>query len=211
VDTTGESAGALALVVVVAATLLGLVGLAFVQAATARALAELDAGRRIGAVQAYRLALTRAGPLLRGLSLAVVAWVVLDATGFLLPVAIWLVVRWTLLAQVVELERCSGIGGLRRSAALVRGRWFRVASLVAAGAVITIAVGPLLGALLIFAVPGAPLSVLDLVAGVVYALAMPFVALTTTYVYADALARVATAPSESRTLPAEVELGRAAT
>jgi hypothetical protein len=182
--------------------------MAFVQAATARALAELDAGARIGSLHAYRLALTRAGPLLGGLSVAVVAWVLLDATGFLLPVAIWLVVRWTLLAQVVELEGCSGIGGLRRSFALVRGRWFRVASLVAAGAVITIAVGPLLGALLIVAVPGAPLSLLDLVAGVVYALAMPFDALTTTYVYADARARIASAPSESRTLPAEVELGR---
>ena len=78
--------------------------------------------------------------------------------------------------------------GLRRSSALVRGRWLRVASLVGAGAVLALVIGPLLGAILIF-LTNAPLPLLNTVAGVVYALAMPFVALTTSYVYFDARVR----------------------
>jgi hypothetical protein len=205
VDTTGEAAGVLVLLVTVIGTMFSLLGFALVQAATACALVELDAGRRIGAVRAYRLALARRRPLLGGLGIAVLAWVLLDATLVLVPVAIWLAVYSMLLAQCVVLERRSGIGGLRRSFELVRGRWFRVASLVGVGAVVTIAAGPLLGALLIF-VTDAPLALLNVVAGVVYALAMPFVALTTTYVYLDARVKVALAPRGEALLPAEIEL-----
>jgi hypothetical protein len=52
---------------------------------------------------------------------------------------VWLAVRWALLAQVVELESCSALDGLRRSAELVRGRWLRVASLVGVSAVLALA------------------------------------------------------------------------
>ena len=48
---------------------------------------------------------------------------------------------------------------------------------------------------------------LNVVAGVVYALAMPFVALTTTYVYLDARVRVELEPGDRRAeLPPEVDL-----
>jgi hypothetical protein len=208
IDTAGESAGALVLLVTAIGVAFALLGFVLVQAAMACALVELDAGRPVSPVRAYRLALTRGRPLLGGLGLAVVVWVLLDATAILLPVAIWLAVRWMLLAQAVELEGCSATGGLRRSYQLVGGRWFRVASLTGIGAVVTIAAGPLLGALLIF-LTDAPLPLLNLVAGVVYALAMPFVALTTTYLYFDARVRVALAPPEEHTLPAEIEIGGA--
>jgi hypothetical protein len=47
---------------------------------------------------------------------------------------------------------------------------------------------------------------LDLVAGVVYALAMSFVALTTAYVYFDSRVREAVEPEHpSGPLPAEIE------
>jgi hypothetical protein len=55
-------------------------------------------------------------------------------------------------------------------------------------------------------VTDAPLALLNVVAGVVYALAMPFVALTTTYVYLDARVKVALAPRGEALLPAEIEL-----
>ena len=51
----------------------------------------------------------------------------------------------------------------------------------------------LLGALLIL-LTDASLPLLNIVAGVVYALAMPFVALATTYVYVDARVREELAP-----------------
>ena len=88
----------------------------------------------------------------------------------------------------------------------MRGRWLRVASLVAVSAVLALAVGPLLGALLIV-LTNAPLPLLNIVAGVVYAIAMPFVALVTSYVYFDARTRLELEPAdEPHELPAEIPL-----
>ena len=84
-------------------------------------LVEIDRGRSIGPVHAYRLALGKVGPLLGGLALAAAAWVALTATAVLIPVAIWLGVRWILLAQVVELEARSG-GGRPASERRARAR-----------------------------------------------------------------------------------------
>jgi hypothetical protein len=206
IDVTGESAGALVLLVVLVGVMLALLAFALVQAATVCGLAAIDQGRSIGPVDAYRLALRRLGPLLRGLAVAAGAWVALSATWFLIPVAVWLGVRWILLAQVVELEGEAGIASLRRSAELVRHRWLRIASLVGVGAVLALAAGPLVGALLIL-LTDAPLALLNIVAGIVYALAMPFVALTTAYAYFDARVRAELEPRTTpQELPAELEL-----
>jgi hypothetical protein len=205
VDTTGGSAGGLVLLVVAVGTTLALLGFALVQAATTCALVDLDAGRDVTAVGAYRRALERLRPLLGGLLLAVAAWAVLTLTAVLIPVAIWLAVRCMLLAQVVEVENQSAVGGLRRSYRLVRGRWLRVASLVGVGALLALAAGPLVGATLIV-LTDAPLALLNVVAGVVYALAMPFVALTTAYVYFDARVCEELEPAPPELLPPEVQL-----
>ena len=205
VDVTGEGAGWLALLSVTIGTTLALLGLTLVQAATARALVEVDAGRPIGPVEAYRLALPLR-PLLGGLGVAAGVWALLTATAALAPVAVWLVIRWSLLAQVAEIEERGGIASLRRSGQLVRGHWLRVASLVGVGAVLALGAGPLVGALLII-VTDAPFALLNVVAGIVYALAMPFVALTTSYVYFDVRARQELEPAvQLDELPAEIQL-----
>jgi hypothetical protein len=208
ISSTGESAGGSALVALIIATTLALLGLGLVQAATACALLELDAGRPITAVSAYSRALARTRPLLSAIGLFVLMWVVLTTTAFLIPVAIWLAVRWCLLAPIVELEELRGAPALHRSATLVRRRWWRTASLVGLSAAVSLGVGPLLGALLIFVVD-APLATLNIVAGVVYAAALPFVALVTAYVYFDARTRLELEPVELRELPAEIEISRA--
>ncbi len=203
---TGEMAGVAAFLALVIGTTLTLLALSFVMAATACALVELDEGRPIDATTAFRLAAARLRPLLGATALFVLVWVVLTATAVLIPVAVWLAIRWSLLAPVVELEGGTGRAALRRSARLVRGRWLRVAALVGVGAVVALAIGPLLGVLLIFAT-AAPLALLNIVAGLVYALALPFVALVASYVYFDARARHELehqeAPAE---LPAEYAL-----
>jgi hypothetical protein len=207
IDTTGDSAGALVLLVVAVGTTLTILGLALVQAATACALVEIDAGHPIGALRAYRIAFAKLRPLLGAVALAVAVWVVLSTTVVLLPLAVWLAIRWSLLAQVVELEGLPARAALRRSAELVRHRWLRVASLVGVGVVLALALGPFVGALLIL-LSDAPLPVLNVIAGIVYALTMPFVALTSAYVYFDVRTRLELEPAELTELPAEIQLAR---
>jgi hypothetical protein len=189
-------------------TVLTLVGLALVQAATARAVAEIDAGREIGVLSAYRLAADSTRPLLGALAFAVGVVTILSLSIFLIPIAAWLVVRWALMVPVAELEdRDSWRDVLRRSGSLVRHQWLKVGTLVVAAAALAIVAGPLLGALLLF-VPGTPIALVNLIAGLIYAVAMPFVGLTTTYVYYDTLVRERLAPRTAAParLPAEVKL-----
>jgi hypothetical protein len=205
---TGDLAGLFAYLALVVGATLTLLGLGLVMAATACALVELDAGRPVGPIRAYRLALRRIRPLLTAIAIFVAMWVVLTTTGFLIPVALWFAVRWTLLAPVVELEERTGREALRRSAELVRGRWLRVGSLVVLGGLLALVAGPLVGALLIF-VSNSSLAVLNLVAGVVYAVALPFVALVTCFAYFDARTRHELEPTEQPDeLPAEISLAR---
>ena len=158
------------------------------------------------ALGAYRLALRGIRPLLGSIAIFVVALVVLTTAIFLIPIALWLVVRWSLLAPVVELEDRRAYEALRRSGELVRGRWLRVGSLVGLGGLIALAAGPLIGALLIF-VSNSSLALLNLVAGIVYAVALPFVAIVTAYVYFDARTRLELEPRDVRAeLPAEISV-----
>ncbi len=207
---TGQGAGTFAIVALWIGMTLTLLGLALVQAAVACAMRELDAGRDVGPFAAYRFALVQIAPLLRTVGVFVVAWILLTATTFLIPVAIWLAVRWCLLAPAVELEERRGLSALHRSATLVRGHWIRVGSLVGLSAAVALAIGPLVGVALIFTT-SMPFALLNVVAGIVYTLAFPFVGLVTVYVYADARVREAVepAPDRRRELPAEAELGPA--
>jgi hypothetical protein len=203
---SGEGAGAWAFLSLVIGTTFALLGLGLVQAATACALVEIDASRPVGPWRAYRLALRRFRPLLGAIALFVLVWVVLSSTVFLIPVALWLAVRWCLVAPVVELEDRRPFVSLRRSAELVRRRWIRVGSLVGVSATLALLAGPLFGTILIFTTE-MPLALLNVVAGVVYALAMPFVALVTAYVYFDARARLELEPVERVSeLPQEISL-----
>jgi hypothetical protein len=202
---TGESAGGSAFLAVLVGTALALFGLAIVQAATSVALLELDAGRSLRPQAAYRRVRSRIPALLRGIALFVLVWVVLSSIPVLLPVAIVLAVRWCLLAPVAVVEGRGGLAALRRSGRLVATRWFRTGSLVGLSAAVALVSGPLLGALLIF-VADVPLAFLNVVAGVVYAVALPFVGLVTAYVYFDARARVELESGPPSELPAEIAL-----
>jgi hypothetical protein len=206
VDTTGESSSVIAYLVFLIGVSLALIGLSLVIAAVTCALVEIDAGRPIRAMSAYRIALRQLRPLIRAIAIFVGTWIALTSTVFLIPVAVWLAVRWSLLVQVSEIEERAALQTVRRSGRLVRGRWLRVASLVGVSAFIGLLVGPFLGALLII-LTSAPFALLNIVAGLVYVLALPFVALVTSYVYFDARARYELERTETRgDLPAEYEL-----
>jgi hypothetical protein len=184
----GEGGGIRVALAVGIGTVLTLLALGFVQAASARAIAEIDAGRGVSVLGAYGMALDSIRPLLGALVIAVTVVTVLWLSLFLIPIAIWLVVRWALLVPVAELEERSALEALQRSAELVRREWLKAGTLVAAAAFLAVVAGPLLGALLILLVD-APFELVNVVAGLVYAVAMPLVGITTTYVYYDTLVR----------------------
>ena len=108
IEAQGEGEGVLAFLVVALGTALTLFGIAFVMAATVRALAELDAGRPVTPLRAYRGALDSVRPMLAALLVAAVIVTILVSTIVLLPVA--LAPRDPLGADrpVTELENPSG-------------------------------------------------------------------------------------------------------
>jgi hypothetical protein len=206
VNVSGESAGGVVLFVTALGVSLALFGLALLQGATSCALVRIDAGEQIGPIEAYRLTLSKGRALFGSVSMAVVSGLALAATGFLIPVAAWLAVRWSFLAQTIMLEDTPALGSLRRSGRLVHHRWFRVAFLVGIGALLALLAGPFIGALLIL-VTEAPLALMNVLAGIVYALAMPFVALVTTFLYFDARVRQELpAEGDPDELPAEIAI-----
>ena len=77
---------------------------------------------------------------------------------------------------------------LRRSASLVRHRIIKTALLLATSILVAGALGPLLGTILIL-LTGAPFPLANIVAGVTYAVLMPYVGLTVAYLYFDARVR----------------------
>jgi hypothetical protein len=206
VEADGEAAGAFVLVVVAIGTALTLLGLGVMQAATALAMVELDEGRTVRPIRAYRMALQRLWPVLGAIVIAVVVVSVMIPFLFLIPVAIWLAVRWALVVPVVVLEGLGPLAAIRRSSRLVRGDWLKVGSLTIVSAGITLALGPLIGTALIV-LTSVPLGLLNLIAGVVYMLAMPFIALTTMYVYLDTrVGDELRPPPDPSQLPAQIEL-----
>jgi hypothetical protein len=200
----GEGGGDRAWIVLAVGTLLSLIGMSLVQASATRAMVEIDEGRKVGIVGAYRLAFGRARSLVTALAIAVPLVTLLTISVFLVPFALVLGTAWALIVPCAELEGRGGVGALRRSAALVRRSWFKVLTLVVGGAALVLVAGPVVGVLLLLGT-GASFSLVNLVAGVVYALFMPLVGVTTTYVYYDAVGRERLAVHEPshEVLPAE--------
>ena len=202
----GSDSGVAAFLALAIGTALTLLALGLVQAASARAIVEIDEGRPIGPIAAYRLAARSVRPLFGALLVAVVVVSLLVSSLFLLPLAIWVAGRWALIAPAIELEGLSAVGALRRSGVLTRRRWLKVASLIVAGAGLVLVAGPLVGVVLIV-VTDVPLGLVNVIAGAIYALAMPYVAIATTYVYVDArIAREQEADDAVAELPAQIRL-----
>jgi len=205
VETHGEGGGVRVGFAVWLGTVLVLTGFMLIQAATSRAMVEIDAERRVGPAAAFRMALDSLRPLAGALAIAVAVVSLLSVSVFLVPIAIWLVVRWALLVPVAELERHSALGTLRRSGQLVRLQWFKVGTLVVVATALALVAGPFVGALLIL-VADLPFAFVNVLAALLYAVAMPFVAITTTYVFFDSLTRERLEERAPAKLPAEVTL-----
>jgi hypothetical protein len=207
ITSDGEGAGFRAQLVLAVGVLLTLFGLSLVQAASASAMAKIDTGGAVSALSAFRTAARRIRPLLGALVLAVAIVSLLTFSVFLIPVAIVFATRWALLVPCAVLERNSGFGVLRRSGGLAGREWWKVLSLVVVSAILVIAAGPVLGGLLLLGT-SASFALVNTIAGLVYALLMPLVGITTTYVYYDAATReqLERDAPRLRELPAEVSV-----
>lgn len=180
-------------------------GLNVVQAATAVAIAELDRGGEITPRAAYRRALERLPALLLALFGAAIVITVLVLTGAGALIGAFLLVRWSFLPQMVML-RDRGERPLRASALLVRGHWWRTASIVLFVTVPALAIGPLIGTLMLL-LTSTSFNVINLVSAIVYMVTLPFAAIVTSYLYYDLLVRRELDESVSTddvVLPAEI-------
>ena len=214
-ESMGGSATLKTVAVVVAGVVLTLaspVTLALGQAATLVAARAIDEERPVGPLRAYGGALRRAVPLLLTLAGIGVVVLLLSVTIVLIPVAAALFVLSLLITPVVLFEGISGWRAFRRSAHLVRRHWVKVVVLVALTNGLVLAIGPLLGTVLILGT-SLPFAVSNAIAGIVYALFIPLVALNTIYVYADIVVRDELEPRVEKEpqLPAEASLVPAAT
>jgi hypothetical protein len=206
VESVGASNAFVAGLALSLGVVLTIFGLTVVQAVTAHAMVELDEQREVAALGAFRLGLHEIPKLLGTLVLAAIVITVLTLTVIGVPLAIWLAVRWSLLAQVIALEDVRPRRALRRSGALVRRHWLRAASITFGLAVFGLLLGPIAGAILLL-VTSASFDLVNLIASGIYAVAMPFVAIATTYLYFDLLVRHQLAGRSKATateLPAEI-------
>jgi hypothetical protein len=183
-----------------------------VLAATTQALGRIDREVEVDVRRAYRLALAQWRPLLGAFLIASILVGVLGLSVVLSPVAVVLVVLFALFVPVVTFEQAAAVVALRRSAALVRVQTVKTALLLATSILVAGVVGPLLGTILIL-LTGAPFPVANVVAGVTYAVLMPYVALTMAYLYFDARVRSELARDDvavREVLPAEIDTGAVA-
>jgi hypothetical protein len=189
------------------------VGLAFtllayvvVQGAVARALADIDAGRPVTVRSAYRPVLRRLGLLAQALVVILVVLALLNLTVLLIPVAVYVLVRWSLVGVVASLEGGSPLGLLGRSRELTRGRWWRTAGITLGVAGAALLLGPAVGTLVLL-FTGAAFNLVNFIAALVYVTALPFAALATAYLYFDLRVRRELAPVHEHgpgDLPAEI-------
>jgi hypothetical protein len=203
-DAAGSTNAAVAGTAIAIGLVVGTAGLTIVQALVAHAVARAadDLGPDVrGAYAAVR---RRIGSLVVALVVVAAAVVLLQITIVGIPISIWLLVRWSLFTQCIVLEDLSWSVGLRRSAVLVHGSWWRVAGIVLTVVGVALLLGPLVGIAFLLTTP-LSLTGVNIVSGIVYILTLPYASIATAYLYYDLRVREQT-DREPLVLPAEAAL-----
>lgn len=182
-----DMAGWLSIANLVAAIVLSC-ALLLAQAAVTRALTEIDAGRPIGVLHAYRLAFKRLLPLALTALVVVVILLASALTVVLIPFAVFATVAMSLFVPVVELEAKLGPKAVWRSWQLVRRQFLKIAGVLLVGLLLTSLLGGLLSTMLLIAVQ-TPFFIVNLIPGLVASLVLPFLALMIAYSYYHGVAR----------------------
>ena len=166
----------------------GIIAAAAVTAAVASALSELDAGRPVSAIDAYRAAARHWRALFGATAIQVVLTAILTLSVIGIPYAVYRLIRTSLFAQTCALEDETATGSLRASAVLIRGRWWRTFGFTVMVDLVAALSGPLLGVLVLL-LTSRSLTFIDITGSIIYALTVPYAAIALTLYYFDLHAR----------------------
>lgn len=153
-------------------------------AAVTAAMGVLDAGRRVGVGEAYRLVWDRLWTLLRARLRALVVIVLLSLTLVGIPWALRRAVNCLFLEHAILLEGQDARGAAKGSTDLVRGSWWRVLGVTSVLLAIGLGIGPLVGIGLVL-LTSASLAFINLVTALIYLAFIPWVAVGFTMLYYD--------------------------
>jgi hypothetical protein len=157
-------------------------------AAIALVLRNLDSGRRLGCVQAYRFVLRRFWSLLGAALIAVLVQLAIALTIVGIPLAVYRFVRRVFVLPEVVLHGQSARSSQGASVDLVRGHWWRTAFLAGVLYLILVGAGPIVGFVLLFETGLSP-ALIDAVGSVVYMVVFPYTAIAAMLLYFDLLER----------------------
>jgi hypothetical protein len=143
---------------------------------------NLEQGRKLSFRDAWREMLKQLPRLLKSVGLVTLIVVGLSMTVILVPVAIWLLVRWNFAAQATMLDDAGVKESLARSSDSVRGRWWRVALVGISLFVLAAAPGVLVGlVLLIFG--SASVQATNIVSSFIFMFTVPLSIIGVTVLY----------------------------
>ena len=147
---------------------------------------EMVEGRRLTFQGAFRSMVRKLPDMLKAVAIIVVVVGMLGISVVLVPVAIWLVVRWLFAPQATMLDDTGAWDSLRASSAAVSGRWWRV--LVAGVTLFIVAAAPgVLIGLYLMIFQGSSVQLTNMVSSVFYVISIPLTILTLTLIYRDRL------------------------
>jgi hypothetical protein len=172
-----------------------LVGFAIVGGAVITFVRELEAGRAVGFVGAYRGMLERFWRLVGAHVLSTVLVLLIALTVIGIPIAIKKYVDWQFVQQEILFKDASLRDAFRGSSGVVQGHWWHTLSVAGFLWLLSQVAGPVLGFALVFA--DVPLTTINLLGSLVFALLVPYVALARTLLYFDLQVRAQDAPAGS--------------
>ena len=147
-----------------------------------------ERGRGVDIREALRLTARAAPRLLRTAIRAGAIVVLLAVTVVGIPLAVWTLGRWAVAVQVSALEGATPREAMERSRTLVRGHWWRTASIATTVNVVAAVSGPAVGIAMIFLTP-LPLATINAVSSAVFVFVMPVAGAALAFLYGDLAAR----------------------
>jgi hypothetical protein len=189
IDLAGNENGTSLTIALLAGSLSNTTAFVAVNALVAAHYRLLDDGRDdVSVLEVVRFAWSHARSIVGGFALAALLITVLLLSVIGIPVALWLLVRFQFLAQVVVTEGSDGRASLRRSSQLVKGRWGHTVIVLGLFNLLLGASGLLVGMLLLVVATGIPLWLFSVVITLVFALFVPLAAVGQTLLFGDAVA-----------------------